>query len=132
MKLPGKPLSERFCDVRLIEGEPGRYHIKSRSGPHWHLVDLNENDFNGGCPCEDFKFRHGPEIRRNGVPEDQSAKCYHIRRAERYMLELSKRALYVHENQNAKPKPVAAPKPMPRQYVLDRNKISAWPGRKGV
>lgn len=70
--------------VKPIEGEFFRFYIGSRSrADKWHLVDLQENNWNGKCDCERFSFHCQPEINR-GIQACNSLRCAHIRRAIDY------------------------------------------------
>ena len=73
-----------------IEGELGRYRVRSRSNPvTTHLVDLMcyphrkvEGDFNGQCTCLHFETRLKPKLESGAFPS-AALKCWHIVMAER-------------------------------------------------
>jgi predicted nucleic acid-binding Zn finger protein len=53
------------------------YHVESRGDAgHWHRVDLEYDDYRGGCSCEDFRYRRKKERREGGTGE-----CSHIKTA---------------------------------------------------
>ena len=94
LKLPGAPV-DRICpDVTPIEGEQGRYYVRSRSdGGKVYLVDLFENGFVGKCNCPHFEFKIQRDLDR-GINPNGNQFCYHIKRAERCFCEMMKRALW--------------------------------------
>lgn len=101
LKLPGAPV-DRICpDVTPIEGEQGRYYVRSRSdGGKVYLVDLFENGFVGKCNCPHFEFKIQRDLDR-GINPNGNQFCYHIKRAERCFCEMMKRALWASGQQVA-------------------------------
>lgn len=97
-RLPGIPIERITPDVEPISGEEGRYFVRSRSNHrHQYLVDLFENGFVGKCDCPQFAMRIQRDIDR-GINPNGNQSCYHLKRAERYFLELQKRAVWAVAN----------------------------------
>lgn len=77
--------------VQPIEGEPLRFFVASRRpGVEHYLVDLEEYNFNGWCPCEDFEFRMKPSLERGAAPAP-TLRCWHIKQARRFFCETKMR-----------------------------------------
>lgn len=66
--------------VEPISGELFRFYVKSRSTANWHLVDIEEYNWNGWCSCIDFEMRDQPFLERGAFPTN-SLRCWHIRKA---------------------------------------------------
>jgi hypothetical protein len=82
--------------VRPIAREPLRFWVVSRSrGKVEHLVDLEENGFNGKCSCELYQFKIAPRLREERTSRETSMRlrCWHIRRAMFYLAELTMRTM---------------------------------------
>lgn len=83
--------------INEISGEPNRFLVQSRSRPRdWHLVDLEENGFNGQCGCEVFQFKLFPKLReqeQSGKDERRKFRCYHITAAILYQGERAARII---------------------------------------
>ena len=75
-------------DPQPIDGEPLRFHVRSRSEPFPHLVDLGEYCGNGQCSCIDFEMRRKPLLERGAYPADW-LECWHIRQAKRALVRLT-------------------------------------------
>ena len=59
------------------------YHVQSESKPGaHHLVDLDANNGNGECSCEDFTCRKMIKLKETGkivmYGQPQSTRCKHI------------------------------------------------------
>lgn len=64
-----------FAAVLKTEGR--RYLVRSWTGHNHYLVDLDENNGQGWCGCEDHEFRRQPLIERGYRP----GPCKHVRMA---------------------------------------------------
>lgn len=126
MKIPGPTVDQLIKGVTPIYGEPFRYHVRSRSGPHQHLVDLSENGFYGRCDCEAWLFKYAPKVAK-GIPLDNSLQCHHIKLARRHFTETMLRRLWAElHKQQVKPAPrqIERPQPPPRrEYQLKPQKM---------
>jgi hypothetical protein len=120
---PGPPIEKMFPDVKPVEGEIMRYHVKSRSGPDAHLVDLVEYGFNGQCDCENFRYRCEPKLQQ-GTPLDGRFRCHHIKQALAHFTATMQRNLWKLWQETNKPKLPRPPTPRPqrekRDYILYR------------
>ena len=65
-----------------------RYHVRSRSRPSEHLVELDTYDCNGACACEHFRFALEPFLKKGVRVSDaddceraDSLRCHHIKQA---------------------------------------------------
>ena len=73
--------------VEEDHGAPLRYRVESRSGAHWHLVDLTARGGHGRCSCVFFQMVADPNFRRHGnwIPyapgREGVSECKHIRAA---------------------------------------------------
>ena len=52
-----------------------------------YVIDLAAFGCNGRCECEDFTFRKEPKLRAGAHPSD-GLRCWHIRRARDYLLDV--------------------------------------------
>lgn len=103
-KIPGAPLAHICPDVMPIDGEHGRYYVRSRSDVRRvYLVDLFENGFVGKCNCPNFEFKIQRDIDR-GINPNGNQFCYHIKRAERHFVEMMKRALWSSSQKRQEPR----------------------------
>jgi hypothetical protein len=68
--------------VQEILGEPFRFYVKSRRQKAQYLVDLEENECLGECPCWDFKRRFAAH-KRSGRPVLEFVRCWHLLKAAR-------------------------------------------------
>lgn len=74
--------------VLPLAGETLRFHVQSRTDLcNRYLVDLGEYGGNGRCTCRDFEIRKWPLIRDGSAPGERT-RCWHIRRAREWMIDL--------------------------------------------
>lgn len=66
--------------VSAVEGEPGRYHVKSLSETGTHMVDLRNWDFRGECTCKDWEIRVGFFLKKDEEPQKPCCKHIHLAR----------------------------------------------------
>ncbi len=66
--------------VEPIDGEPFRFHVRSRSRQDIrHLVDVEENR----CSCEHAEFRVNPHLNKG----ESAARCWHLQMARDFLLD---------------------------------------------
>jgi len=62
-----------------MQGEAGRYLVKSRTENGDHMVDLTAYNYAGECTCKDWEVRVGFYLKSGAEP--QKPCCRHIEQA---------------------------------------------------
>ncbi len=90
-------LLDQYYDVIPDDEDHFQFKVRSRSHPlTWHTVALREEDdqevggyhWNGWCDCDAFTFKFGSNLRKDGLVSDSRTRCYHIKRARAYYLDV--------------------------------------------
>ena len=78
-KKPQMTIDQGAAITRGIPREPLRSYVPSRTHKGQpHLVDLEENNFNGQCSCRHFETRLAPLIREPDWEPCAETRCWHI------------------------------------------------------
>jgi hypothetical protein len=83
--------------IEPVPGEPLRFWVRSRSelGVK-RLVDLQYQNWNGWCGCQDFEFHRLKVLRENhNMPSDRS-RCWHIRVVREWLMNRLLRDIALH------------------------------------
>ena len=89
MKIAAPRQPEQTAAIRVIPGEPTRFHVRSASRPsEYHMVDLAGNNGAGACDCIRFDCVCRPIIVKTAnLPP--SKRCRHLRAARELALNLT-------------------------------------------
>jgi hypothetical protein len=73
----------RWLALEVVPLEFLRYHVKSKAGSGFYLVDLSEYHGHGKCGCPSFEFRMEPLVkeRKAGQALNYDWMCDHLRAA---------------------------------------------------